>query len=444
MIRAEGVYKVFGESPQEALRLLQEGSNKDDIQQETGNIVGVADANFRLAPGEVFVIMGLSGSGKSTLLRCINRLIEPTAGKVFLDTPEGDSIEVTSLDENRLRHIRTHRMSMVFQHFALFPHRTVRSNVAYGLEIQGRSRQECSRIAQDVLDMVGLGQWADSYPSALSGGMQQRVGLARGLATEAGVLLMDEPFSALDPLIKVTMQDELLKIQGQLDRTILFITHDLDEAMRLGDRIAIMESGVIVQIGTPEEILVNPKTEYVADFVEHADPTGVITAGTVALPMASGQLEKVGRKEAVEYHARRSDPDVHYGTDGQGELVEVLVDGSPAKLKLLSEVLTAAGDGAAVRRRKDMALLCPASTVIRDVLKGRVHSTLPLIVVEEGSKRFRGIIDEPELVGGILEKKGYEGLEEARRMQRSRGGSSLQDASSEAPAGAVAPRLSEP
>jgi len=235
VIRAEGVTKIFGPDPDSVPPLLKQGKTKDEIQAKTGHVVGVNNASFQVGAGEVFVIMGLSGSGKSTLIRCVNRLIEPTYGKIILDDPEFGDQDIALMDEQTLRQMRSSRMSMVFQHFALFPHRTVLSNVVYGLEVQGRDKAEREELGQKYLKMVGLGGWGDHYPNELSGGMQQRVGLARAVATEAKILLMDEPFSALDPLIKVQMQDELIKIQRELDRTILFITHDLDEAMRIGD-----------------------------------------------------------------------------------------------------------------------------------------------------------------------------------------------------------------
>ena len=234
--------------------MLSEGRSKDDIRVETGHVVGVHDVSFTLAPGEFFVIMGLSGSGKSTLLRCLNRLVAPTSGRVWLTTDEGD-VDVAQADGRALRRLRQAHLAMVFQRFGLLPHRNVRDNVGYGLEVQGIEPHERRRRADETIDMVGLGGWADVFPSALSGGMQQRVGLARAIATGARVLLMDEPFSALDPLIKMHMQDEMIRLQRSLGRTIVFITHDLDEALRLGDRIAIMDDGRFVQVGTPERII---------------------------------------------------------------------------------------------------------------------------------------------------------------------------------------------
>ncbi|MDR5892052.1 betaine/proline/choline family ABC transporter ATP-binding protein [Halomonas mongoliensis] len=402
MIRAEGVTKIFGPSPKTALPLLEAGKRKSDIQAETGQVVGVNNVSFTLEPGEVFVIMGLSGSGKSTLIRCINRLHEPTAGKIFFQHPDEGEIEITQLAHERLRRLRKSHMSMVFQHFALFPHRSVLDNVAYGLEVQGKPRDERHRHAQEMLEMVGLGDWGQSYPAELSGGMQQRVGLARALATDAEVLLMDEPFSALDPLIKVNMQEELKNIQQQLGRTILFITHDLDEAMRIGDHIAIMEEGEIVQLGTPEEILVNPRTEYVARFVEHADPTGVITAGTIALPFDSQTFTTVSEADGVRFVAAADQPTLHYGLDDQGRLKEARLNEQRLEIRSLDEALESEARGA---RREDLLMHCPRETVLRRVLRGRTRTALPTLVTDaEG--RITGLIDELQLIRGILEKRG--------------------------------------
>ncbi len=401
MIRVEGVTKLFGPDPASALARLKAGQGKAELQAESGHVLGVNDVSFTLEPGEVFVIMGLSGSGKSTLIRCINRLIEPTAGRIFLEDPETGSEEITGASPERLRCLRRRHLSMVFQHFALFPHRSVRSNVAYGLEIQGVATDERLRRAQEVLAMVGLDDWGDAYPQTLSGGMQQRVGLARALATEARVLLMDEPFSALDPLIKVTMQQELKKLQARLGRTILFITHDLDEAMRLGDRIAIMEDGAIVQLGTPEQILVNPRTDYVARFVEHADPTAVISAGTIALPLTDGAFTPLGERDGLRLLGHRDYPELCLGVDDAGRLRGAWRDARPLALGELGRTLAAPPLG---RPRDDLLLSCSRDEVLRRVLRGRLHSSLPLLVTEEG--RLTGLIDEPQLIHGILEKRG--------------------------------------
>jgi len=276
-IRVENLFKIFGPHPKKALELSKKGLDKDEILKKTGSTIGVKDASFDIYHGEVFVIMGLSGSGKSTMVRMLNRLIEPTSGKVLID---GDNI--LTMNDDQLVKLRRAKMSMVFQSFALMPHMTVLQNAAFGLELDGIDKVTREQRAIEALAQVGLEAWADSKPSQLSGGMQQRVGLARGLAVNPDILLMDEAFSALDPLIRTGMQDELLKLQAKAKRTIVFISHDLDEAMRIGDRIAIMEGGRVVQVGTPEEILQNPADDYVRAFFRGVDPTNILTAGDIA------------------------------------------------------------------------------------------------------------------------------------------------------------------
>lgn len=275
-IRIEGLYKVFGRAPHRAVEMLRAGKSKDEILKKTKLAVGVADASFDVYDGETLVVMGLSGSGKSTLIRCVNRLMEPTAGKIIVD-----DIDVTSLDEAGLRDVRRKKFGMVFQSFALFPHKTVLENVEFGLDIQGVPVEERRPKATEALKQVGLDGWGDYYPQNLSGGMKQRVGLARALAVDPDVLLMDEAFSALDPLIRTDMQDELIALESRVKKTILFITHDLDEALKMGDRIVLMRDGGVVQIGTPEEILTRPADEYVARFVENVDITKVLVASDV-------------------------------------------------------------------------------------------------------------------------------------------------------------------
>jgi len=270
------LYKIFGSQPAKAMELLKAGEDKESILEETGMTVGVDNASFAIESGEIFVIMGLSGSGKSTIVRMLNRLIEPTAGNVLVDGKN-----VVEMDENELVKFRLHNMSMVFQSFALMPHLSVIDNAAFGLELAGIEKEKRYARAKDALDQVGLSGWEESYPSQLSGGMQQRVGLARGLAVDPDILLMDEAFSALDPLIRTEMQDELLKLQEEQKRTIVFISHDLDEALRIGDRIAIMEGGRVIQVGSPEEILQNPADDYVRAFFRGVDPTNVISSGDI-------------------------------------------------------------------------------------------------------------------------------------------------------------------
>lgn len=272
-LKAENLYKVFGSNPDRAMQLVDQGLSKDEIFAQTGYTIGVNKASFEVYEGEIFVIMGLSGSGKSTLVRLLNRLIEPSSGKVFVDNQN-----ITQMSEKELRKTRREKISMVFQSFALLPHMSVVDNASFGLILDGFNKNEAREKAQAALEQVGLGNHALSYPSELSGGMQQRVGIARALATGSEIMLMDEAFSALDPLIRTEMQDELVKLQAKNQRTIIFISHDLDEAMRIGDRIAIMEHGNIVQIGTPEEILRNPETEYVESFFKGVSLSEVLSA----------------------------------------------------------------------------------------------------------------------------------------------------------------------
>lgn len=294
-IKVSRLTKIYGRQTKQALSLLSQGKSKEEILKETGCTIGVNQVDFEVREGEIFVIMGLSGSGKSTLIRLINRLIEPTSGSVYVDGEE-----ITKLNPERLRNVRRKKMSMVFQKFALFPHRTVLENVAFGLEIQKKAKEERYQKAMDALRLVGLQDYASQFPHQLSGGMQQRVGLARALANDPDVLLMDEAFSALDPLIKKDMQDELLELQGRMKKTIVFITHDLDEALRIGDRIGLMKDGSIVQLGTPEEILMKPNNEYVQRFVEGVDFSKVITASRVMKRAESITLGKDGIRVALK------------------------------------------------------------------------------------------------------------------------------------------------
>ncbi|MGW7072483.1 quaternary amine ABC transporter ATP-binding protein [Streptomyces sp. NPDC054855] len=274
-LQAEHLYKVFGRRPADAVEKLRHGTDREELRAE-GTTAAVIDASFTVEPGQIFVVMGLSGSGKSTLLRMLNGLSEPTAGQVLFDGQD-----LTGLSARELREVRSKKISMVFQHFALFPHRSVLENAGYGLEVQGVPRAEREERATVALELAGLKGWEKSWPDELSGGMQQRVGLARALATDADLLLMDESFSALDPLIRRDMQDQLLELQKRLKKTIVFITHDLNEAMRLGDQIAVMRDGEIVQIGNAEDILVTPANDYVAAFTQDVDRSRVLTAGAI-------------------------------------------------------------------------------------------------------------------------------------------------------------------
>jgi glycine betaine/proline transport system ATP-binding protein len=293
-LEVDRVWKVFGNRPERAVELSRAGASRSDVLGETGCTIAVKDVCFGVRPGETFVVMGLSGSGKSTLVRCAARLTEVTSGTVTLD---GD--DLTAMDESALRTVRREKLAMVFQHFGLFPHRLVIDNVAYGLEIQGVSKVDRHARAMAVIDTVGLTGWSHHYPQQLSGGMQQRVGLARALAVEPEVLFFDEPFSALDPLIRRDMQNELLRLQHDLHRTIVFITHDFAEAIKLGDRIAIMKDGVFDQIGTAAELIRNPATDYVREFTEDIAKAKVLTTRDIMGPGVGG-ARRVSDSASVE------------------------------------------------------------------------------------------------------------------------------------------------
>ncbi len=293
-IEVKNLSLIFGKNKNEALKMLREGHSKEHILEKTKCTIGVNNASFAISTGEFFVIMGLSGSGKSTLLRCLNRLIEPTEGEVIVN-----GVNITKESNKELLDTRRSEMSMVFQKFGLLPHRTIIENVAFGLEIRGEDKESRLSKAQEVIDVVGLKGFEQQTPAQLSGGMQQRVGLARALANNPEVLLMDEAFSALDPLIKSDMQDELLELQGKLNKTVVFITHDLDEAIKLGDRIAIMKDGQIEQIGTAEEILQNPASDYVEAFVEKVDRKTIITAGTLMFTKPTVVLKEKDGMEGI-------------------------------------------------------------------------------------------------------------------------------------------------
>ncbi|UCZ53590.1 glycine betaine/L-proline ABC transporter ATP-binding protein [Bacillus shivajii] len=390
-VRVENVTKIFGKSPKKAVELLNAGKSKKDILESTGNTVGVNKANFEVYSGEIFVIMGLSGSGKSTLVRLLNRLIEPTIGHVYID--ESD---IVKLNKEELREVRRKKMSMVFQRFALFPHRTVLSNVEYGLHIQGVPKEDREKKATTSLELVGLKGYENSYPDELSGGMQQRVGLARALANDPDVLLMDEAFSALDPLIRKDMQNELLELQEKMEKTIIFITHDLDEALRIGDRIALMKDGSIVQIGSPEEIMMNPANDYVERFVEDVNLSKVLTAENV---MKRAESLKVDRGPRVALQLMKE----------AGHSSLYIVDN---KRKLLGAVTADAASSAIKNEQKiedilikDLPTVSP-DTVLEDLFEKMTSSSLPLPVVDE-ENRLKGIIIRGSIIGALAGDDDY-------------------------------------
>lgn len=328
MLEVEHLTKIFGANPKRALPLLEQGVSKEDIFQKTGLTVGVHDASFSVYEGEIFVIMGLSGSGKSTLVRMLNRLIEPNSGSV---TMRGKNI--TTMTHDELVQFRLHNMSMVFQSFALMPHLSVLENAAFGLELAGVSKQERSERALQALEQVGLSGWENCKPENLSGGMQQRVGLARGLAVDPEIMLMDEAFSALDPLIRTEMQDELLMLQEKYRRTIIFISHDLNEALRIGDRIGIMEGGKLIQVGTPEDVLQNPANDYVKAFFKGVDPTSVLSAkDIVSKSHPTIIITKGGNLRAAHEILSASERDYAFVLDPQHKLQGVVSTDSIVEL----------------------------------------------------------------------------------------------------------------
>lgn len=294
-IEVQNLSKIFGRNPKAILEKLKAGEKKENILRESEHTVGIYDINFKVEEGEIFVIMGLSGSGKSTLIRCLNLLNKPTAGHIFVD-----GVDITKLTGQELREYRQKKVAMVFQNFGLLTHRTVLGNVEYGLEVRGVPKAERQEIAQRYLEIVGLGDWGAKNPAELSGGMKQRVGLARALANDPDILLMDEPFSALDPLIRRDMQSELLDLQAKLKKTIVFITHDVNEAFKLGDHVAVMRDGLVEQIGTPEEILENPASSYMAEFVQDVDKSKVLQAKNVMVKPNAVVSIKDGPKVAIK------------------------------------------------------------------------------------------------------------------------------------------------
>jgi glycine betaine/proline transport system ATP-binding protein len=323
LIEISGLYKIFGPKPQTVIDRVKQGQSKDQILADTGHTVGLKDINLQIKKGEIFVIMGLSGSGKSTMIRHFNRLIDPTMGQILVE-----GVDVMKLSPKELEEFRRHKMSMVFQRFGLLPHRTVVDNVAYGLEIQGFKKDERLAKANEWLETVGLKGYENQYPAQLSGGQQQRVGLARALATDAEILLMDEAFSALDPLIRSEMQDQLIELQEKLHKTIIFITHDLDEALRLGDRIAILKDGELVQQGSPDEILLHPADEYVEAFVKDVNRARALTVETVMQPPAYRIAATTIEEALIEMKRVKQDYAYHVTDEGYQGVVtkESLLD----------------------------------------------------------------------------------------------------------------------
>jgi len=382
-IIVENLTKIFGAHPNKAMSLLQKGETKESILDKTGMTVGVNNANFVVENGEIFVVMGLSGSGKSTLVRLLNRLIEPTAGKVIVDGKN-----ITAMKQEELVKFRLHNMSMVFQSFALMPHLTVLDNAAFGLKLAGVDKKKRKERAKKALEQVGLSEWIESYPNQLSGGMQQRVGLARGLAVDPDILLMDEAFSALDPLIRTEMQDELLKLQAQHQRTIVFISHDLDEALRIGDRIAIMEGGNIIQVGTPEDILQHPADDYVRAFFRGVDPTNIISAGDIARDTYPTFIrKKVGSLRAAHELLSGSDRDYGFVLDTNRRFLGIVSSDS------LRKAIEKGADNSIDQGYITGCRTVKVDACMQDILPEVSSKKWPVPVVDDENK-YKGVVSK--------------------------------------------------
>ena len=388
LIEVKNLTKIFGRNARQSLKYLDEGLSKDEILKKTGHTVGVNRASFSVEEGEIFVIMGLSGSGKSTLVRLINRLIEPTEGNIFIDGED-----LSNMDKSALREIRRKKLGMVFQRFALFPHRTVLENAEFGFEIQNVSKEEREKKATEALEMVGLGGYLHQKPSQLSGGMQQRVGIARALTNDPEVLLMDEAFSALDPLIRKDMQDELIELQAKMKKTILFITHDLDEALKLGDKIALMRDGSIVQVGTPEEILVNPANDYVEKFVEDVDRSKILTAENIMKRPETINIERHGPRVAIEKMREEGISSILV-IDSKRQLqgyvmAEDALEATNKEVRDLHDIL-----------RTDIQKVAK-DTPMNDIFNIIYDSPIPVAVVD--NERLEGIIVRGAVIAGLAE-----------------------------------------
>ncbi|MEN6350010.1 MAG: glycine betaine/L-proline ABC transporter ATP-binding protein [Syntrophomonas sp.] len=386
-IQVVNISKVYGGNPDKALEMIAKGCSNDDIRKQSKQVVGIKNVSLSVEAGESFVIMGLSGSGKSTLLRCINGLNKPSQGSVLIDGQD-----ICGLGSKELLEIRRTKMSMVFQRFALLPHRTVADNVAYGLEVQGVSRDIRYKKVVDALHMVGLEAWAEYYPANLSGGMQQRVGIARALATDPDILLMDEPFSALDPLIRQEMQDELIELQKKLQKTIIFITHDLDEALKIGDRIALMKDGEIVQMGQPEDILLSPATEYVARFVKNVDRSRALTAASVMVRPRSVVCPKDGPMVALHVMERFGMSSL-FVTDRNGSFLGYVLADDASRIAAMKE------------RQLDSIIrtdtpIANPDTPLASILDIVAYTQIPVAVIDE-QNQLKGVLVRGSVIAGL-------------------------------------------
>ena len=391
-IVCRNIYKVFGKHSERALDALAHERTREEILAETGSVLAVRDINFDVRVGETFVIMGLSGSGKSTLVRCLSRLVEPTSGQILIDDED-----VLAMNKRELRELRRHKMSMVFQYFGNFPHKKVWENVTYGLQIQGVDKATRTRRASEVIELVGLAGWEERYPSELSGGMQQRVGLARALAVDPEILLFDEPFSALDPLIRRDMQDELINLQQTVQKTIVFITHDFLEAIKLGDRVAIMKDGEFVQVGSPEEVVANPANDYVRDFTSDVPRSKVLTARSVMTEpemIISSDDGCEGVLAAMSYQDCDCAMVVDEGTTFRGAV-------------LLNDLRSRNGNG---RKHGGIADLikesCPTAppdAMLEDVIPLTLANDIPIAILDQANQLL-GTISRKDAVIALLDE----------------------------------------
>lgn len=396
-VRVEHLTKVFGKRSQQALAMVKENKSKNEIVEKTGATVGVYDVSFEVNAGEIFVIMGLSGSGKSTLIRLLNRLIEPSSGDIYIDDED-----IAKMSKEELREVRRHKVNMVFQNFGLFPQRTILENTEYGLEVRGVPKEERRQRAEQALDNSGLLSFKDQYPNQLSGGMQQRVGLARALANDPEILLMDEAFSALDPLIRREMQDELLELQERVKKTIIFITHDLNEALRIGDRIALMKDGQIMQIGTGEEILTNPANEFVREFVEDVDRSKVLTAQNIMVPAITTNIEIDGPNVALQ-RMRKEEVSMLLAIDRKRQLKGSLTAESAQEARAKGLTLKEVIDKNVQKVHKD--------TLISDIFNLIYNSPAPLAVIDD-EDRLLGVVIRGSVIGALTDTETKEESEE--------------------------------
>jgi glycine betaine/proline transport system ATP-binding protein len=393
-VRFEQVDVIFGKSVNQAIQMMDQGLGRDAILEKTGSLVAVHDANVFVNEGEILVLMGLSGSGKSSLLRCVNGLNKVSRGKVIVNDGKRE-VDVASCDAETLRQVRRNNISMVFQQFGLMPWLTVHENIGFGLDVRGMGKTERDKVVDEKIALVRLDKFAEKFPHELSGGMQQRVGLARAFATEADILLMDEPFSALDPLIREHLQDELIELQQRLHKTIIFVSHDLDEALKIGSRIAIMEAGRVVQFGRPEDIILNPVNDYVRQFVASMNPLTVLKGGTLMRPVSDLAREQGSSMIQLDRAGK-----CRCRLDNQGRPVDLIVNGKPGQFLPYATDL-------ALERLGDNVMICGTPvTPMRAAVMVRQQTKRPLVLIGDSGELI-GVVGEHELYRGMLRQTEY-------------------------------------